>query len=174
MTFIRKIKRGNRVYLAEVENYRDGSKVKQRHIRYLGLDPEHGKTNISFCTRDISVESIKVHGPVIVLESIARELGLFELLGDIAHPILTLTFAHCMNYKSVEDTEEWFQKTDLSSVFGCGEITGNHLHDSIERLTKFDYEYLEKSIFENLCKIFGKDESGVVYDGTNTYLTGSR
>ena len=37
MSFIRKIKRGNRIYLAEVENIRDGVKVRQKLIRYLGL-----------------------------------------------------------------------------------------------------------------------------------------
>jgi hypothetical protein len=40
MSFIRKIKRGNSVYYAEVENRRMGDKVVQRHIRYLGKDPE--------------------------------------------------------------------------------------------------------------------------------------
>jgi hypothetical protein len=174
MSFIRKIKRNGRVYLAEVENYRDGAKVKQRHIRYLGLDPESNENNFQLYARDLTVDSVKVHGPIIVLESLARELGLFEILGDIAHPILTLTFAHCMNYKSVAETEKWFRKTDLASVFGCDEITENQLYDSIASFSKYDYEYLEKSIFEKLTQIFGEDESGVIYDGTNTYLSGSR
>ncbi|GBE53878.1 MAG TPA: hypothetical protein ENH28_00850 [Euryarchaeota archaeon] len=39
MSFVRKIKRGNSVYYAEVENKRVGGKVVQRHIRYLGKDP---------------------------------------------------------------------------------------------------------------------------------------
>lgn len=40
MSFVRKIKRGNSVYYAEVESKRVGGKVVQRHIRYLGKDPE--------------------------------------------------------------------------------------------------------------------------------------
>ncbi|GBE54388.1 hypothetical protein BMS3Bbin15_00541 [archaeon BMS3Bbin15] len=39
MSFVRKIKSGNSVYYAEVENKRVGGKVVQRHIRYLGKDP---------------------------------------------------------------------------------------------------------------------------------------
>ena len=39
MSFIRKIKRGKSTYYAEVENVRIGTKVVQRHIRYLGTDP---------------------------------------------------------------------------------------------------------------------------------------
>jgi hypothetical protein len=36
MSFIRKIKRGGKIYYAEVENVKRGNKVVQRHIRYIG------------------------------------------------------------------------------------------------------------------------------------------
>lgn len=39
MSFVREIKRGNKVYYAEVENERIDGKVVQRHIRYIGTDP---------------------------------------------------------------------------------------------------------------------------------------
>lgn len=39
MSFIRTIKKGNKVYYAEVENERINGKVVQRHIRYVGKDP---------------------------------------------------------------------------------------------------------------------------------------
>jgi len=39
MSFIRKIKRGNCIYYVEVENERINGKVVQRHIRYIGTDP---------------------------------------------------------------------------------------------------------------------------------------
>jgi len=43
-----RIKRGNRVYLYERENYRDEfGKVKHRNTRYLGIGVvENGKTHI--------------------------------------------------------------------------------------------------------------------------------
>ena len=174
MAFIRKIRRNGKVYLARVENYRDGGKVRQRHLEYLGLDPDSKDENFSFFNRDLSITSIKVHGPVIVLESIARELGLFDLLGEIAQPIMALVFAHCMNYKSVAETEKWFMKTDLASIFGVEKITSSQFHDALERLSNIDFEYIEKSVFENLTNIFGEDDSGVIYDGTNTHLMGTR
>jgi hypothetical protein len=40
MSFVRKIKKKNAVYLAEIENYREGKKVKQRLIRYIGKEVE--------------------------------------------------------------------------------------------------------------------------------------
>ena len=40
MSFIRKIKKKNVVYLAEVENYREVKKVRQKVIRYIGKELE--------------------------------------------------------------------------------------------------------------------------------------
>ena len=39
MSFIREIKKGDKVYYAEVKNERVNGKVVQRHIRYIGKDP---------------------------------------------------------------------------------------------------------------------------------------
>jgi len=40
MSFIRKIKKGDKIYYAEVVNERIDGKVVQRHIRYIGKDPD--------------------------------------------------------------------------------------------------------------------------------------
>jgi len=173
LSFIRKIKRGNRIYLAEVENYRDGVKVRQKLIRYLGLDPTCKENDISFTINNLKVGPIKVFGAVIALESIARELGFFDLLGDIAEPILTLVFAHCLDYRSVDDAKEWYETTDLPNVFGFQKMPINRLHNAIEMLSKRDSSIIQKSVFENLCKLLGEDSSGVVYDATNTHLAGT-
>ncbi len=42
MSFIRKIKRAGRVYLAEVENQWVNGKCVQRHIRYVGREADAG------------------------------------------------------------------------------------------------------------------------------------
>lgn len=38
MSFIKKIKKKSGVYLAEVESYRDGKRVRTRFIRYIGKE----------------------------------------------------------------------------------------------------------------------------------------
>jgi hypothetical protein len=43
MSFIRKIKKNDHIYYAEVENERVNGKVVQRHIRYIGKDPNAPK-----------------------------------------------------------------------------------------------------------------------------------
>jgi Transposase DDE domain len=172
MPFIRKIKRGNRVYLAEVENNRDGVKVHQKLIRYLGLDPACLQNDIPFKINDLEVGPVKVFGAVIALESIARELGFFDLLGNIAAPILTLVFAHCLEYQSVNDAKEWYDTTDLPKIFGCEKMPINTLHNAIDLLSKRDSGKIQKSVFENSCHLLGEDSSGVVYDATNTHIAG--
>jgi transposase len=174
LPFIRKIKRGNRVYLAEVEKNRDGAKVRQKLIRYLGLDPACIENDIPFKINDLKVGPVKVFGAIIALESIAKELGLFDLLGDIAEPILTLVFAHCLEYRSVDNAKEWYDTTDLPNIFGHQKMPINMLHNAIEVLSKRDSSVIQKSVFENLCNLLGEDSSGVVYDATNTHLAGTR
>jgi len=174
LPFIRKIKRGNRVYLAEVENNRDGAKVRQKLIRYLGLDPTCIENDIPFKINDLKIGPVKVFGAIIALESIAKELGLFDLLGDIAEPILTLVFAHCLEYRSVDNAKEWYDTTDLPNIFGHQKMPINMLHNAIEALSKRDSSVIQKSVFENLCNLLGEDSSGVVYDATNTHLAGTR
>ena len=46
MSFIREVKRGDHIYLAEVRNKRVGGKVIQEHIRYIGKKAD-GKTILS-------------------------------------------------------------------------------------------------------------------------------
>ena len=65
MSFIRKIRKGNKVYLAEVENKKINGKVVQRHIRYVGKEVDN-EVVISISSKDLSVDSVKVYGPLLV------------------------------------------------------------------------------------------------------------
>ena len=170
MSFIRKIKRGGRVYLAEVENSRHGAQVKQKFIRYIGLDPEWAKQNTSVAIRDIKIDHVKLYGAVIALESIARELELFELLGDIAEPILTLVFSHCLGYKSVDEVSGWYENTELTSKFEREKMPVEQLRNAIEKLAEMNSDHIQESVFEKLSDLLGEDSSGVIYDATNTHL----
>jgi hypothetical protein len=43
MAFVTKKRHGNRFYYYLVEGYREGGKVKQRTIKYLGTRPPRGR-----------------------------------------------------------------------------------------------------------------------------------
>ena len=66
MSFVRKIKRGGKVYLAEVENQWVNGKCVQKHIRYIGKEVD-GETVLASSISDIEVEDVKIYGPLMVL-----------------------------------------------------------------------------------------------------------
>lgn len=52
-TFIRKIKQGDKIRYAEVWNEREGKKVIQHHVRYLGSDPHNLPEPSSFAIENL-------------------------------------------------------------------------------------------------------------------------
>jgi hypothetical protein len=48
MAFVRAKKRGDKVYYYLVENKREGKKIRQKVLKYLGTSPE-GKTKKELC-----------------------------------------------------------------------------------------------------------------------------
>jgi hypothetical protein len=52
-TFIRKIKQGEKIRYAEVWNERQGNKIIQHHVRYLGSDPENLPETSSFAIENL-------------------------------------------------------------------------------------------------------------------------
>jgi len=53
MSFIRKIKKGDKIYYAEVINERINGKVVQRHVRYIGTDPETPQTRFELGKKEL-------------------------------------------------------------------------------------------------------------------------
>ena len=100
MSFIRKIKKAGKVYLAEVENKRVNGRVVQRHIRYVGKGADN-KTILSASISDISIDKVKLYGPLLVLDYLAREIRLSTILGELGDEILSLVYAHCLDYNSI-------------------------------------------------------------------------
>ncbi len=171
MSFIRKIKRKGRVYLAEVENRRIDGRVKQYVIQYLGKD-SNAEESI-FPSNPVSQQpsDIKIYGSVMALNSIARKIGIYDLLGEHASAILTLVFCHCHDYRSISDTEKWFKQTDLANIFG-EDITEKQLRNALEYLDALDHFQLQKSIFEMACEICEEKPTSVIYDVTNIHFEG--
>jgi hypothetical protein len=59
MSFIRRIERGDKVYLAEVENVRIDGKLIQRRIRYVSREADC-KTVASASLSEAEIEQVKV------------------------------------------------------------------------------------------------------------------
>ena len=173
MSFIKKIKRNGKIYLAEVENKWINGKSVQKYVRYIGKEVD-GETKLATSISDIAVDDVKVYGPLIVLHHIAEEIGLPDMLGDYAPEILSLVYAHCLNYKSVSCMKSWFQKTDLAMLLNIENVTEKRLLKALDSFNEINIERLQLDIFENLNKKFPVAKNGLVYDVTNTYVYGKK
>jgi len=171
MSFIRRIKRNGRVYLAEVENKWIQGKCVQRHIRYVGREAD-GRTLLAASVSDVEVEQVKLYGPLLVLHHLAREIQLPEQLGDYSQEILSLVYAHCLDYRSLNQMPSWFERTDLNFLLNLEGLTEKRLVGALDRLEALDAEAWQRRLFEGVCRQYRLRPSGVIYDVTNTYLYG--
>lgn len=173
MSFIRKIRKNSKVYLAEVENQWIDGRCVQKHIRYVGKEAD-GKTVLSASLSNALVDDIKVYGPLMVLDHIAKQIGLPELLGEYWREILSLVYAHCLDYKSLNRMEKWFKRTDLAMILSLEELTERKLQEALDWLENADALRLQQCIFKQVIDVHQISVSGIIYDVTNTYLYGKR
>ena len=171
MSFVRKIKTKRGTYLAEVENRRVDGKVVQKHIRYVGREVD-GETILSSSLSDVVIDEVRLYGPVMVLDYLAKKIGLPELLGGRALEILAMVYAHCLDYKSINRMEQWFERTDLALMLPLEGVTEERLLDALDSLEGMDSMRLQQRIFERTAAVFHIPVSGILYDVTNTYLYG--
>ncbi len=171
MSFIRRFKQGDKIYLAEVQNQRVGKKVVQKFLRYVGKEAD-GRTVLSTSMSDAQVEEVKLHGPLWVLHHLAQEVQLPEQLGPYSSEILSLVYAHCLDYRSLNHMPGWFERTDLNLLLNLEGLTEKRLVGALESLEALDAEAWQQQLFERVCRQYQVRPSGVIYDVTNTYLYG--
>ena len=108
------------------------------------------------------------------MHHIAEEIGLPDLLGEYSPEILSLVYAHCLNYQSINHMAEWYQRTDLSVLLDMKRVTEKTLLNALDSLDGIDVEDLQLKIFNALNKKFKAPNTGLVYDVTNTYFYGKK
>jgi len=173
VSYIKKHRKNGKVYLSEVESKRIDGKVVTKHIRYIGKEVD-GEAIISTSISDIDVKQVKVYGPLMILNHIAQEIDLPSLLGEYSDEILSMVYAHCLDYKSVNHMPAWFKRTDLNMILDIDELTEHRLLMALDSLEKTDPTILQKMIFESVQNKYGIKSNGVVYDVTNTYFYGKK
>lgn len=173
MSFIRKRKRGGQIYLEEVENIWIDGKVVQRFIRHLGREAD-GKTILSCSISEAEIDAVKLSGPLMALHSIATEIGLPELLGEYSNEILAMTYAHCLDYKSLNHMKTWFERSDLNHILSLEDLTEKRLVNALDSMERFDQMQFQQALFEATKSKLKITPKGVVYDVTNTYFHGKK
>jgi hypothetical protein len=169
MSFIRKIKRGNAVYLAEVENTRVDGRVVQRHIRYVGKEVDD-RPFLTGPVERAEVDKVTVFGPLLVLESIAKELDLGPLLGEYGDYLLSLAFAHCVAPDSLSGIADWYRETEMAELLNIPEISYKKLLEALDSVEESDR--LQGRIFDRVKERLELAPKAYFYDITNIYFYG--
>lgn len=169
MVFTRKIKTKSGTYLARVENYRKGGKVKQRFIKYLGREI-NGKPVRRVRTTSIGVESAKRYGDILCVDKIARDINLHELFEK---NVLLLVYSHLLDHVSMTNMKEWVKQTELPDILGLKNVSTKKLYEALENLDELDFEPLEERIYAKFSKHNG-DKTTIVVDVTDTYFEGKK
>lgn len=172
MSFIRKIKKGNAIYLAKVESYREDGKVKQRVIRYIGKE-EDGKPVRKILSEQIEVAAVKQFLDYHVLHEIAIKLGLPELLGTEAKYILLLVYTQIITRKSIYKLPEYIENTALKEILNLDKLIDKHLYNALDELEELNFSTIENQIFQALSSN-RKERKAMVIDVTDTYFNGSQ
>ena len=167
MSFIRKIKVGKKIYLAEVKSVRENGKVKQKFIRYVGTEIDGSPAKRVF-TKDIKVKNVKRSLDVLSIDIIAKELGITSIKNKY---FLALIYSQLLEKRSLSKLEDWMRFTEIPDVLSIKDVSTKELYES---LADFEDEEFEK-INSSMCEIFKKydDSTDVaVIDVTDTYFEG--
>ncbi len=172
MSFIRKIKKGKYTYLAEVEGKRINGKVVQKHIRYVGKELD-GKIIKTGSIEDTEVTKVTTWAPLIVLDTLAKQINLSNHLGDYGDYLLSLAYAHCLEPKSLNKMKDWYERTDLHNILNIKEISEKKLYNVLDSIDEKNFMNIQKEIFNSVKEKYNIDSKGYVFDVTNVYFYGT-
>src|SRR3984893_13880418 len=171
MAFIRKIKKGNAIYLAKVESYREDGKIKQRVLEYVGKQ-DNGIAVQKIDINKIEVTNVQHYADVTILYQLAVELKLNYLLGKYHKSIIALLIAHLICKGSILRVSKWIENSTIKEVIGLNELTTETLYNALDHLDECNFDVIERSIFEYWLKIDPDDSKSFVLDVTDTYYNG--
>lgn len=134
---------------APVENKRIDGKIVQRHVRYVGKEA-YSQTILSTSISDISIDKVKLYGPRLVLNHLANEIKLSSILGKYGQEILSLVYAHCIDYIRYNQMSRWFERTDLNMLLNLDGLTESKLLIALDFLESKNIEQLQKKLFDNV------------------------
>ena len=171
MSFIRKIKKKDAVYLAEVQSVREDGKVKQKVIRYIGKEVD-GAPVKRIVSGNIEVSAVRKYLDYHVLHQIALKLELDKLLGPHAKYILLLVYSQLISRKSFYKLPEYVEQTSLKELLGIDKLVDKHLYEALDMLEELDFMPIEDRVFSLLSQQ-RKERKALVLDVTDTYFNGA-
>lgn len=172
MSFIRKIKRGEYTYLAEVENKWVKGKVVQKHLRYVGKELS-GKPILSGSVANSEVTKVTIWAPLLAMHTLAKQIHLPEILGEHGEYLLSMAYAHCLDPKSVNKMEDWYQRTDLHRMLSISGVSEKKLYEALDSVNDKSSEIIQKNIFRSVRDVYNLSSDAYFFDVTNVYFYGT-
>ncbi|MFH0837483.1 MAG: hypothetical protein V1870_05100, partial [Candidatus Aenigmatarchaeota archaeon] len=173
MSFIRRVKVGKYTYLREVRSVWENGRTKQKFVRHVGKEID-GKKKLNGSIENSEITNVKIYGPLLVLNEIAKEIGLHDILGNYSNEILSMVYSHCIDPKSLNKMEEWFTKTELNHILKLEKLTERRLSDSLDNINiDKRIEYFQQKIFTALKNKYKVNTDIFFYDVTNVYFFGT-
>lgn len=173
MSFIRKIKKKSGTYLAEVENTRVDGKVKQKVLKYIGIDVE-GATHRSVRTSDVNITEVKEYLNYHAIHSAACELGFDNLFGEKSNYILLMVYSHLVEKLSINKMKDWVFKTELPALLNITDIGSNTLYQVLDYLESLNWNSVNDTIVNQWFSKYNESKkTAIIIDVTDTYFNGS-
>ena len=174
MSFVRKVKVGKHTYLQEVESVWENGKSKHRYIRTIGKEVDNKKI-LSGSVEHSQVSRVAIYGPLLVLDELAKQIRLPEVLGKYSSEILSMVYSHCIDPRSLNKMSEWFERTELNHLLNLKELTERRLIDSLDYVNSDERsEILQNKIFKFVNLKFDLEKDSFFYDVTNIYFFGKK
>lgn len=171
MAFIRKIKKGDAIYLAKVESYREDGKVKQRVLEYVGKE-ENGVAIQKVDINKVGITNVKHYADISVLHQLCNQLNLNYLLGKHHKPIIALLIAHLICKGSILKISEWIEHSTILETLGLDKINTESLYHALDYLEECNFDKVEQALYEQWQKLAPNDNKAYVLDVTDTYYNG--
>lgn len=185
MAYIRAKKRGCKTYYYLVEGRRDGNKVKQKVVQYLGTTKSLKMRKEPIPPTDISVLNSVDYGSVVALYTLAERIRLSDIIYKAAKKgggehigklVELMVINRCIEPVSRNKLRDWYEKTALPIVLGIlpDRVHPQIFYNAMDYLTDDVILDVQKELFKSVKRIYGIDTSAIFYDMTSTYFEGTK
>lgn len=182
-----RIKRGDRVYVYERENYRDEhGKVKHRKARYLGIEViENGETKIippKKRLKNFEITKSVRYGDISILYHLFREYKIIELLDEliprrgipVGDVFASLAINHIIDRETLNMFSNWYQDTALEDFtkIPAKKMNSTNLSAVMNTFKKIGPEGIVDVCIElfDRVKHLETEQTSLLYDITSTYF----
>lgn len=183
MAYIRAKKRGDKTYYYLVEGRREGKKVKQKVLQYLGTSKNLRVGKEGLPPTDITVDRSVDYGSVAALHTLAERIRLSETVyratkkggGEhIGKLVEIMVINRCIGPVSRNKLKDWYEKTALPIFLDIppDKVHPQIFYNAMNYLTDDAILEIQRELFKTVKRIYGMDTSTIFYDLTSTYFEG--